>query len=149
MGSVSGSVDRIFLAAQFFHLVEDRAKNIGLVIRNRAGKIGEILRALDDRCHALETHPGIDVTLRQRRKRSVRIRVELDENQIPNLDAPRIVFVHQRSRVSPSGVRSTCNSEHGPHGPVSPIIQKLSFLLPIDDVNRRIEIRPPETSRAQ
>ena len=24
-----------------------------------------------------------------------------------------------------------CNSEHGPHGPVSPIIQKLSFLLPL------------------
>src|SRR5437870_11503312 len=29
-------------------------------------------------------------------------------------------------RVSPSDVRSTCTSEHGPHGPVSPIIQKLS-----------------------
>src|SRR6185503_8942756 len=33
--------------------------------------------------------------------------------------------------VSPLGVRSTCNSLHGPHGPVSPIIQKLSFLLPL------------------
>src|SRR3954465_11022684 len=32
--------------------------------------------------------------------------------------------------VSPDGVRSTCSSEQGPHGPVSPIIQKLSFLLP-------------------
>ena len=33
--------------------------------------------------------------------------------------------------VSPAGVRSTWNSEHGPHGPVSPIIQKLSFLFPL------------------
>ena len=33
--------------------------------------------------------------------------------------------------VSPAGVRSTCISEHGPHGPVSPIIQKLSFLFPL------------------
>src|SRR5277367_5805713 len=33
--------------------------------------------------------------------------------------------------VFPAGVKSTCNSEHGPHGPVSPIIQKLSFLLPL------------------
>jgi hypothetical protein len=33
-------------------------------------------------------------------------------------------------RVSPPGVRSTWISEHGPQGPVSPIIQKLSFLLP-------------------
>ena len=33
--------------------------------------------------------------------------------------------------VSPSGVRSTWSSEQGPQGPVSPIIQKLSFLLPL------------------
>src|SRR5437763_6298502 len=33
-------------------------------------------------------------------------------------------------RVSPFGVRSTCSSEQGPHGPVSPIIQKLSFFPP-------------------
>ena len=33
--------------------------------------------------------------------------------------------------VSPVGVRSTWISEHGPHGPVSPIIQKLSFLPPV------------------
>src|SRR5664280_3145758 len=32
--------------------------------------------------------------------------------------------------VSPAGVRSTWSSEHGPHGPVSPIIQKLSLRLP-------------------
>src|SRR6478609_5102171 len=32
--------------------------------------------------------------------------------------------------VSPAGVRSTCSSVQGPQGPVSPIIQKLSFLLP-------------------
>ena len=32
--------------------------------------------------------------------------------------------------VSPFGVRSMCSSEHGPQGPVSPIIQKLSFLFP-------------------
>ena len=34
-------------------------------------------------------------------------------------------------RVSPDGVRSTWISEQGPHGPVSPIIQKLSFLPPL------------------
>ena len=33
--------------------------------------------------------------------------------------------------VVPRGVRSTWTSEHGPQGPVSPIIQKLSFLLPL------------------
>ena len=62
----------VFLAAQFFDLIEDRAKNIGFVIGNGAGEIGKIFRALNDRGHALETHAGIDVPLRKRRKRSVR-----------------------------------------------------------------------------
>ena len=55
----------VFLAAKFFDLIEDRAKNIGLVVGNGAGKIGEIFRALNDCGHALETHAGIDVTLRK------------------------------------------------------------------------------------
>ena len=87
----------VFLAAEFFELVEDRAKDVGFVVRNCAGEIGEIFRALNDRGRALETQAGIDVTLRKRRKRSVRVGVELDENQIPNLDAARIVFVHERA----------------------------------------------------
>src|SRR5205085_4709686 len=44
-----------------------------------------------------ETHPGIDVTLRQRRESPVGIRVELDENQIPDLNAARIILVHERA----------------------------------------------------
>ena len=61
----SGNVRSVFLAAQFFDLVEDRTENVGLVIRDRSGEIGEIFRALDDRGDALETHAGIDVPLRQ------------------------------------------------------------------------------------
>ena len=49
--------------------------------------------------------------------------------------------------MSPAGVRSTCNSEHGPHGPVSPIIQKLSVLVPVDDVDRGIEPGGGEEAR--
>ena len=62
---VSGSVTRVFLAAQFFDLIKDWAKNIGFVIGNGAGKISQIFRALNDRSHALETHAGIDVPLRK------------------------------------------------------------------------------------
>ena len=137
----------VFLAAQLFDLIENRTKNIGLVIRNRSGKIREIFRALDNCGGALETHSGVDVSLRQRREGPVRIRVELDEDEIPNLDAARIARVHERAWVSPSGVRSTCSSEHGPHGPVSPIIQKLSFLLPLTNVHRGIELRLREKAR--
>ena len=49
---------------------------------------------------------------------------------IPDFDAAGIAFVYEFSLVSPAGVRSTWISQHGPHGPVSPIIQKLSFLFP-------------------
>ena len=87
----------VFFAAQFFQLVEDRAKNVGLVIRSCSGKIGEILGALNDCDGALETHSGIDVSLRQRRECAVRVRIELDEHQVPNLDATRIIFVHKRA----------------------------------------------------
>ena len=87
----------VFFAAQFFELVEDRSENVGLVIRDRSGEIGEIFGALNDRGHALETHSGIDVALRQRRESAVRVRIELDEHQIPNLDAARVFFVHQRA----------------------------------------------------
>ena len=52
---------------------------------------------MNDRSHALETHAGIDVPLRQGRKRSVRVGVELNENQIPDLDAARIARVDKRS----------------------------------------------------
>ena len=41
------------------------------------------------------------MTLRQRRERTVRIRIELDENEIPNLDATRILLIHQRAARIP------------------------------------------------
>ena len=87
----------VFLAAQFFDLVENRAEDVGLVIGNCSGKIGEIPGALNDCDGALETHSGIDVSLRQRRECTVRVRIELDEHQVPNLDATRIIFVHERA----------------------------------------------------
>ena len=99
IGLTSTSVFRnrrsIFFAAQFFQLIENRTENISLIVRDRLREIGQILRTLNDRGHTLEAHPGVDVALWQRRKRSVRIGVELDEDQIPNLDAARILRVHE------------------------------------------------------
>ena len=94
----------VLFAAQFLEFVKDRAKDVGLVVRDGSGKIGEILCALDDRCNALEAHAGVDVSRRERDKRcdrghrpGYRVRVELDENEVPDLDAPRIALVHQRA----------------------------------------------------
>ena len=124
----------------FSSLVEDRAENVGLVVRDRAGEIGEIFCALDDRGDALETHSGIDVTLRQWRERAVRVRVELDENQIPNLDAARIVFVHERAaRVA---VRSQIDMQLRARAARAGVAHhpEVVGLVAVDDVDRRIEI---------
>ena len=56
----------VFLTAEFFELVKNRAKDIRFVIGDRAGEIGEVFRSLDDCGHALETHAGIDVPLWQK-----------------------------------------------------------------------------------
>ena len=95
----------VFLATQPFQLIEYWTENVGLVIRDRAGKIGEILRALNNRYSALEAHSRIDVAGRERNifyaagvtASGYRFGIELDENQIPNLDAARIFFVHERA----------------------------------------------------
>ena len=52
-GVASGTADRqrgsVGFAAEFFELVEDRAEDVGLVVRDaRVGEIGEIICALDD-----------------------------------------------------------------------------------------------------
>ncbi len=94
---------RVFFAAQFFQLVEDRTEDVGLVVRDRARELGEVFCALNDCGGALETEPGVDMTLGEWNifdtsgvsDPGYRLRVELDENQIPNLDATRVVFVHE------------------------------------------------------
>ena len=38
----------VLLAAKFFQLVEDRAKDVGLVVRDCAGKLGKVFCAFND-----------------------------------------------------------------------------------------------------
>src|SRR5439155_24715874 len=44
----------VILSAQLFDLIKNRAEDVGIVIRNRSGEIGEIPGALHDCGHALE-----------------------------------------------------------------------------------------------
>src|SRR5262249_8920495 len=95
----------VFLAAQPFDLVENRAENVGLVIRRRSRKLGEIFCTLDNCYRALEAHSSIDVARRQWDIFSLagvtapgyRLRIELDEHEIPNFNAARVVLVHERT----------------------------------------------------
>ena len=52
---------------------------------------------MNDRSHALETHAGVNVLRGQRRECAVGIRVELDEDEIPDFDAARIALVDERT----------------------------------------------------
>jgi hypothetical protein len=86
----------VLFIAQGFDLVKNRPKDVRFVIGDRhASELGEIMRALDDARHPLETHACIDVLRRQRRKRSIRVRVELDEDEVPDLDALSDAFVNE------------------------------------------------------
>ena len=103
---------RVIFAAQLLEPVENWPENIRLVIRDRTGEILETLCALDHCDGALETHSGVDVSRcsgtygMAESAPGYRLRIELDEDQVPNLDASRIIFVHEAPWVSPSGVRS-------------------------------------------
>ena len=137
---VAGQRAAVFFAGKFFQLVEDRTKDVGLVIGNFcAGEIGKILRALNDRSYALETHAGINMLGGQRRKRAVGIRVELDEDEIPDFDAARIAFVHKASARVTGGsqinvqFRARAARAGFAHHP------EVVFLVAVNDVNFRIE----------
>ena len=142
-----GSVLVYFLPAQFLQFVEDRAEDIGLVVRDDAGEIGEIFCALDHRGDALQAHAGIDVPLRQWRERSVRVRVELDENEVPNLDAARVARVDQRAlgvtgrREIDVQFRARTARAGIAHHP------EVVLLVPVDDVHSGIEPRLLEQPR--
>ena len=89
--------------------------------------------ALQDPADALEAHAGVDVLGRQRLELAVGVAVELDEDQVPDLD-DRGFSPPTSLPPDLSGVRSMWISVHGPHGPVSPISQKLSLLPKVVDV---------------
>ena len=98
---------------------EQRHEQVDLVVR---------VHVLQHRGQALEAHAGVDARLRQLVHHARVVAVELHEDVVPDLD----VAVAVLARASPAGRRRSPgrgrrrSRVHGPHGPVSPIIQKLS-----------------------
>ena len=83
---------------------------------------------------ALEARAGIDARLRERRELRFAVldrALELHEDEVPDLHPAAAVgaglFVEEREVAGPSPLKKWI-SVHGPHGPVSPICQKLSFI---------------------
>src|SRR5206468_5312622 len=112
VGTGVGQGGAIAFTAELFEAVEDWAEDVGFVIRDDAREVGEVSCVLDNPGDALEAHAGIDVFRRQwqisstphflalhllRFFSAIRLRVELDENEIPNLDAFGAALVNERA----------------------------------------------------
>ena len=136
-----GECAPIFLPAQLLQPVKDGTENIRVVIGNDLAEIFETICALDDARDALEAHAGVNVLCGQWGKRAVGIRVELNENQIPNFNTSRVAFVDQRTfsvtiwsqiNVNFRARSARTGLSHHP---------KIILLAAIDDVNFRVQSR--------
>ncbi len=68
------------VAEDLAHPLVDRGEEIGVVVRGHL---------LDDARDALEAQAGVDAGRRQRRERSIRVELELHEDQVPDLEPAR------------------------------------------------------------
>ena len=134
-----GQRRRVTLAALFFELSENRAEHVCVVIRNCLSEVCKIVRRLHDRRDALETHPGIDMLGRQRRKRAIDIRVVLNENKVPNLDTIRAVGVDQTPFRIAGGGEVDVQFAARPARPGVAHHPKIILLVAIDNMHLRIE----------
>ena len=78
--------------------------------------------------------------MRQRRKIAIGVGVELNENQIPNLDAARIVLIHERTaRVA---IRRKIDVQFGTGTAWAGVAHhpEIILLVSVNDVDRGIEI---------
>jgi len=64
-------------------------------------------------------------------KCAIGIGIELHKNEVPDLDALGAALVDQRAVCIAAGREINVDFRARAEGPVSPIIQKLSFLLPL------------------
>ena len=144
LGIAGGAADRqrraVGLAAEFFQFVEDRAENVGFVVRDACvGKIGQVFCALDDRSDAFEAHTGIDMAGGEGRKRAVRVGIELDEDEIPNLNAVCGAFVDERATCVTGGREIDMQLRAGAAGAGFAHHPEVVLLVAVYDVDGWIE----------
>ena len=139
-GAAHWQCGAVGFAAEFFDFVEDRTEDVGLVVRNaRVGEIGEIFCALDDRGDALEAHACVHMAGGEGRERAVGVGVELDEDEVPNLDALGGAFVDERATGVAGGGQVDMEFRAGAAGTGLPHHPEVVLLIAVDDVNGGIE----------
>ena len=80
----SGEGGGVGFSGEFRKFVEKGPEDIGVVVRDGFGEVGEATRALHDRGHALEAHARVHVLGGERCEGAVLACVELDEDEVPN-----------------------------------------------------------------
>ena len=135
----SGQGGAVSLAAHLFDLVEDGAEDVGFVVGDVAGEIGEVLRVLHDAGDALEAHAGIDVLGGQGGEGAVGVGVELDEDQVPDFDARGVAFVDQRAFGVARGGEIDVHFGARTAGAGFAHHPEVVLLVAVDDVDFRVE----------
>ena len=85
----------VSFAAELFEFSKNGTEDVRVVIGNRLGEVGEVLRGLNDGGHALEAHAGIHMFGGQWREGAVFVGVVLNENEVPNFYALAAVGVYK------------------------------------------------------
>ena len=131
----------VHFATHLLQIIKDRAEHIGLVVGYRFREIREPLGALDERAGALEAHPGIHVAGWQRPVGAVRLGVVLDEDEVPQLDACRVVGVDQLAPAIALRRQVDVQFRTRPARPGVTHLPEVVLDVAVDDVHCRVEPR--------
>ena len=137
--SLLGEGGGIPRSTQCFQPVEDRPENVGLIVRNHPGEIGKIPGVLNDARNPLKTHPGIHMPGRERGECPIGICIELDEHQVPDLDALCRTLVHQTATGIPGGGQVHMNLAAGTARAGVPHHPEIVLLAPVHDLHGGIQ----------
>ncbi len=140
---------RVFFAAEFLDLVKERAKNVCFIIRDDPAEVGEVFRALNDATDALESRASIDVLGRQIGETAVGIRVELDENEIPDFHALGGAGIDQSSFGVARRSQIDVEFRAGAARPGLAHHPEIVFLVAHDDMDFWVEPRPRKLLRPE
>ena len=130
--------------------LEDGAEEIGLVVGDHhVAEFLESIRSLHHRADALESHPGVDMAGGEGDEGTVGIRVKLDEDKVPDLDALGAPLVDEGALRVP--VRGQVDVEFGAGAAGASLAHHPEIVLPVagDDMDRGIESLRAEELRPE
>lgn len=125
-------------STQLLQGVKYGAEDIGVVVRGLTREIREAICVLDDRAGALEAHAGINMSGGKIAEAPIGLGIELNEDEVPDLDALITILVHQRA--SGIALRGEVHMQFGarPAGAGLPHHPEVISLVSVDDMYLRV-----------